>query len=259
MRFLAKAQPSRMVHTEVTEAGLMDPAAIIYSSAIKIDYNTHTLEHLTIQNNVADGLEIMKNDVFANTRLANSVVRNNLGNGVSSRTSYFELYMCTLSNNGKAGFEYNPHYTTYEAQQIRAGIHNPIILNQEMMYVNIVNEGREFVTTPQKFTAEVKMYVMEVQVGSQHRVNMDIIDYSPDTEQENITVYESAADKIQPSTYSWTIEDDLADFPITSAGAVLTITWKVTGMASGRFAFVLRSSKCHNLLVQSNKNVMLQA
>jgi len=63
-------------------------------------------------------LQIMHNDVFANARISNSLIRRNHGNGVSTRGSFFQLYNCTLDSNTAAGFEYNPAYTSYEALQV---------------------------------------------------------------------------------------------------------------------------------------------
>ena len=48
--------PSVMQYTSVSGAGLMDPSLILYSSAIKIDYNVHQLDHLTVEDNLADGV-----------------------------------------------------------------------------------------------------------------------------------------------------------------------------------------------------------
>jgi len=64
------------------------------------------------------GVQVMHNDVYANARITNSVIRRNLGNGVSTRGSFFQLFNCTLAENTAAGFEYNPSYTTYEALQV---------------------------------------------------------------------------------------------------------------------------------------------
>lgn len=50
---------------------------------------------------------------------------NNYGNGISTRTSFFETEFCTISNNYKAGLDYNPHKTVQEGVQIRAGIVQP--------------------------------------------------------------------------------------------------------------------------------------
>jgi len=63
-------------------------------------------------------LQVMHNDVYINAQIRHSVIRRNLGNGVSTRGSFFQLYDCTLADNTAAGFEYNPSYTTYEALQV---------------------------------------------------------------------------------------------------------------------------------------------
>ena len=64
IRFLAKASPSRLVHTTVSQAGLMDPTAFLFSSAIMIDYNVHTLEYLTVSDNMGTGIDILHNDIY---------------------------------------------------------------------------------------------------------------------------------------------------------------------------------------------------
>ena len=69
----------------------------------------------------------MHNDVFAGAQIKNSVVRRNLGNGVSTRGSFFQVFNCTLAENSAAGFEYNPSYTTYEALQVHRYIIYPSV------------------------------------------------------------------------------------------------------------------------------------
>jgi len=118
IRFLASAVPSRLYHVSVSGAGLMDPAAVIYSPAIRVDYNVHTLQHVGVVDNLADGLVVMRNDVYAGARLASSVVARNGGTGVVVRGSFFELHDCRLTGNRLAGFEYNPSYTADEALQV---------------------------------------------------------------------------------------------------------------------------------------------
>ena len=46
------------------------------------------------------------------------------GNGVSIRAPFFEIEFSNLTSNAKTGFIYNPHYTSYEALQLRTGIHD---------------------------------------------------------------------------------------------------------------------------------------
>jgi len=56
IHLLGNAMSSVIRYTTVSGAGLMDPSLTLYSSAIKIDYNIHTLDHITVQDNLADGV-----------------------------------------------------------------------------------------------------------------------------------------------------------------------------------------------------------
>jgi len=85
MRFIASARSSRMSYVSISGAGLMDPSSVLYAPALKVDYHVHSLDHLVISDNSADGLVIMHNDVYSNARLTHSVVRNNTGNGITVR------------------------------------------------------------------------------------------------------------------------------------------------------------------------------
>jgi hypothetical protein len=195
-------------------------------------------------NNVHDGIEIMKNDVYSNAALRHSVIENNQGNGVSTRGSFFELENCTLRHNMKSGFEYNPHYTTYEARQLRVGIHDALVLDapEKQFYLGV--EARKFVVTEAMLISGTRRYILEINVDYQHRVVMDIIDYTPLNARENVTVYDSRRTSINNTgVRQWKIEDDLPDFPVESQDQYITIVWDVRIVSSGRFAFIVRSSK----------------
>ena len=71
----------------------MDPTAIQYVSAIKIDYNVHTMDNLEIRNCMAGGIEILHNDAYANAKLASSRIVNNLGNCLKQNRSRL-LFFC---------------------------------------------------------------------------------------------------------------------------------------------------------------------
>lgn len=245
IRFLARAEPGRLSYVNISGAGLSDPAAVRYSAALRIDYNLHTLEHLTVENNMADGIVIMHNDVFAGARLASSVVRNNAGNGLTVRSSFFEMFDCRLEDNGRAGFEYSPMYTADEAYQIRAGIRDAFVLDHSDT-IRLGVENRRWVVTPRRFEGETTTYDLEVQVDSQYRVVVDMIDWNPLTNVEQVTVYDSQRSAIRDGTLRWKIDEDLVDFPVESQLSFMTIRWTITGIASGRLAFVLRSSTSYS-------------
>ena len=121
VHFAATAVPSKMANAEVENAGLFDASAVTYRPAIKIDYNTHELRHLTVKDNLETGILILHNDVYANAKVIHSDISNNYGNGISTRYPFFSVSFCTLNNNMQSGFDYNPTKTTLESLYLRAG------------------------------------------------------------------------------------------------------------------------------------------
>jgi len=224
----------------------MDPATVAYAPALKIDFNVHTLTNLQITDNMADGMQIMHNDVYANARLANSIVRDNRGNGITVRGSFFELYNCSLSGNAQSGFEYNPSLTTQEALQVRAGVRTFFLFDHNAT-IFLGNENFRWVLTPQKYDPEVSTYELEVQVNSLYKVVVDIVDYNPQTDVEKVTVFDSQRSMIRSTTVNWKVEEDLPDFPVVSQLTYMTIRWTVAGVSTGRLAFVIRSSETNSV------------
>ena len=245
VHFLATARSGLMRYTNVKGAGLLDPSLIWYAPAIKIDYNIHTLEHLTVTHSMSTGIEIIRNDIYINPKIIHSTVSDNLGNGISTRSPFFEVAFCNIFNNFRSGFEYNPHYTTYEAQQLRVGIHDPLVIDDTLAQngYDLVNEGYQFVTTKLMATPTLKTYDVEIRVNSQHRVVVDILDWNPDISQEKAMVFDSSKENIIDGTSHWEIEEDLVEFPVVSAGRRVTIRWEVRGPTSGRTTFLIRSSQ----------------
>ena len=182
IHFLTTARPGRIEHAVITEAGLKDPTALLYSPAIHIDYNVHTLQHLHISNIMSDGILIMHNDAYANAAIRHSTISNNMGHGVSTRGPYFEVEFCDIFENTMAGVEYNPYYSTYEARQMRAGIHNPYVFNDNALEsINLVRENFAFVVT-EEITGPLRRpqsYEIEIEVDANHNIVADIIDYNP--------------------------------------------------------------------------------
>lgn len=132
LHYLATARPSPLRYVSITSAGLMDPTSIDYAPAIKIDYNTHTLEYLQVMHCASSGIEIMHNDVYANARIAHSKIAYNQGNGVSTRGPFFTVEFTDVHDNLHNGIEYNPHYTTFEAYLLRQGINDPLVINDAL-------------------------------------------------------------------------------------------------------------------------------
>ena len=84
-----------------------------------------------------------------------------------------------------------------------------------------------------------------MRVNRDHKVVMDVIDYNPETHVELVTVYDSRQSSIRSGTLHWSIDEDMVDFPVVSQLTYLTVRWRMSGISSGRLAFVLRSSEFH--------------
>ncbi|ESN96923.1 hypothetical protein HELRODRAFT_178722 [Helobdella robusta] len=169
VRFLGSASSSRMSHVVIEGAGLNDPSVPVYVPALKIDYNVHALNHLSIRNNAHDGLQIMKNDAYGGCHLRSSAVSSNQGVGLSVRDSFFEVSNCVIKNNSKEGLEYNPTMTSYEALQVRAGVHKYITLN-ETRSIMLKDHEVIWVMTKRQYTKEIKSFMIEFMVTQHFRV-----------------------------------------------------------------------------------------
>ena len=192
---------------------------------------------------MSDGILIMHNDAYAYAAIRRSVITNNLGNGISTRGPFFEVEFCEVTENSLAGIEYNPYYTTYEGRQIRAGIHNPKVLNNlDDQIIRVENENYLFIITEEMTDPEPRVYEVHIQVQHDHNVVADILDYNPDVTQEKLRVYNSKPDRISTSTFHWEVEEDLVDFPVVSDGVDLTLRWNVISQSSGRLTLAIRSS-----------------
>ncbi|ESN96924.1 hypothetical protein HELRODRAFT_193396, partial [Helobdella robusta] len=72
---------------------------------------------------------------------------------------------------------------------------------------------------------------------------VDLVDYNPDTSEEQVWVYDGRASSINDYTKKWVVDDDIIDFPVVSQMFFMTVRWSLTGVASGRLAFVVRSKQ----------------
>lgn len=104
-----------------------------------------------------------------------------------TRGPFFEVHYSHLANNERTGFEYNPHYSALEVQEMRQGIHNPIILRPNMAPLKISNEGYLFLVTEQETSPILQTYDVEVYVSRYHKVVVDILDYNPDIGEEKVS------------------------------------------------------------------------
>ena len=234
-----------MEHATVEKAGLMDYARRIFVPGIQADYNSHTFKHLLVQGCTSSGLAIMSNDPYNENRVEHSEFRDNLDSGIHTRTPYLEVGFCKFSGQGYAGIQFNPHYTKREAWEIRSWINNPTIIRTDVNppKIQIGNAETVYLITERNDAFQSKTIFLEMEVtGIDYRVSVELLDYNPMVEHENITFHDGRRELIGQVNF-YRIEEDLVDFPLFSRSRTLTMEWRITGQVSGRLAMIVRSRK----------------
>ena len=107
-----------------------------------------------------------------------------------------------------------------------------------------------FLVTKPGMAREDHVYWCELTVSNTFRVTLQLLDYSPATNVEEVVIYDSGRATIQPGvTRHWKIEEDLIDFPVVSVSTKLTIRYHVKGVQSGRLAFAVISGKMSSVVM----------
>ena len=233
---------TKMQHVLITEAGLMDPTTITYSPGLLIEYNYNLIDYIEISNCKATGIEIRRVDPFSTARITHANITNNIGSGIVTRSPYLRVEYSSFTNNLMSGFEYNPFFSADDGRLFRNAIHNPTDLKTVSEIVLKTTELK-FYTSTQDSKDQVWSKEIAIRVPVNEKVVIDVLDYNPDTTQENVTIVDSEPGAITEQTYRWGIEDDLVDFPVVSSSNVVTLRWRVTGKISGRLTFSMRASK----------------
>lgn len=234
---------SRINHLTIEKAGLLDFVEMTYAPGFRIDYNFYSMSHITVKNCVSDGINIKYSNPFSRNLMEHVTIENNLGNGILTRSPFLRLSHLTLTNNKKAGFIYDPMFTEYEALSVRNFINrNRTVPITENSIISLNDREMKFLTCPPSQTEEDKTYWVEVFTKTfTFRVTVQVFDYNPLTSIEKVTFYDSRKSEVHLAK-SWTIEEDLVDFPIITQGQYLTIRYTVRGLRSGRLALAVISS-----------------
>lgn len=237
-------EETRINHLTIERAGLLDFVEMSYTPAFRIDYNFYSMSYITVKDCVSDGINIKYSNPFSRNQIEHVTVDNNLGNGILTRSPYLKLSHMTLRGNGKAGLAYDPMFTEYEALSVRNFIYRnrTVHITQEPQ-VTLNSREMKFLTSPPSETEEEKTYWVEIHSpASTFRITVQVLDYNPLTNIEKVTFYDGSQSNWN-IVKSWSIEEDLVDFPIVSSGQYLTLKYVVRGLRSGRLAFAIISSK----------------
>ncbi|XP_052783699.1 protein bark beetle-like isoform X2 [Mya arenaria] len=237
-----QTEETQIRYVTIEKAGLLDFVEMSYTPGLRIDYNFYKISYLTIRDCVSDGINIKYANPFSKSLIEKVTVENSLGNGILTRSPFLELSHLTLTNNAKAGFVYDPMFTEYEALSVRNFIGRGVTeVLTDLSNIQLSNQEMKFLITTQ--TTEDKTYTIQISTADQYsQVVVQVLDYNPQTDKEKVVFYQSDRNNWASATKSWSIEEDLVDFPLLSKSQYLTIRYTVRGTRSGRLALAIISN-----------------
>ncbi|XP_076442507.1 protein bark beetle-like [Babylonia areolata] len=227
-------------------AGLLDAETMSFTPALRIDYNFYQITAVSITDSLSDGICINYIHPFAEVRLESIQIHNNHGHGVVTRYPRLHISHSNVTRSGKAGFLYDPFFSEYEALSVRTMIHETrrSFINDSGA-LSIGNGDMTFLLCPPGTDDhEDRVYTKEVSTASNtYRIVVQILDFFPVREIEEVTIFDAPKTSIGPSTKRWHVPQDLVDFPIMSTTRTITIQLRVRGIRSGRLAFAVLSQQ----------------
>ncbi|XP_067681580.1 protein bark beetle-like [Haliotis asinina] len=234
-----QACTSQLRHIAIHKAGLLDHATMAHTPALRIDYNYYQMSYITINDALSDAIHIKFNHPHTENKLEYGNITNVNGNGVVLRSSRMTILYTRVTNSDSAGFLFDPFFTEYDSLLVRNSIYaTRRTYITENPQLSIGDRGMIFLLTKPGTATESKTYFCELFVTSTFRITLQVLDYSPLTDIEEVTVYDSSRSQIQQNTHSWKIEKDLIDFPVVSSSQYLTIKLEIKGgVRSGRLSF----------------------
>ena len=250
----SQMDPTQIRHVIIEKAGMLDYEEMAFAPALRIDYNFYKITGLQIRQSVSDGISIKYSNPHTENLIEYSKFDDNLGNGILTRSPFLKVTYSTMDRNTKGGFVYDPFFTEYEALSVRNFIddrHKSYFPDTAVQQYQIgVNSMVFIVSRPGTSAVSTTHTLVLSTADARYRITLQVLDYNPLTNVEQITIYDSDRSGIlNPNTNKWEIEKDLVDFPIISTGSYLTIVQTVNGVKSGRLAFAAHSSKVSMLLI----------
>ncbi|KAK6181325.1 hypothetical protein SNE40_009204 [Patella caerulea] len=238
-----QACQTQIRHVSIQKAGLLDHSTMSYTPALRIDYNYFQISFIEVRDSLSDGIHIKFNHPYSENKLEYANLVNNAGNGLVTRSPRIDVQYSNFTKSGGAGFVYDSFFTEYDALLVRNSIHsiNRIYLTQTPFY-RLGDRSMVYLLCDTGINRQDQEYYTEIETeGSSLRITLQVLDYSPQTDIEEVIVYDSKKADITATTKKWVIEDDLIDFPVVSSSNYLTIKLHVKGIRSGRLAFVVIS------------------
>jgi hypothetical protein len=216
---------------------------MIYSPALQIDYNVHSLSDLVIENGVSYGMTLLHSDPYDIRKIKKITSMNNLKSGILAKGPFMIIENAELSNNKEAGFKYDSKFTEKEAGVLRSlmiGSGSVDIMDYMSKPLVVQDQQTSFVYCSPNSVPENKTYDIQVTTSRGFQISVQILDYNPVEKEEHVIFFEGTVGVTDGSLRNWTIHQDVVDFPMPITNRLI-VRFKMNGLRSGRFAAIFKS------------------
>jgi hypothetical protein len=254
VHFAFSSKKSKLQYAKFENAGQYDYAEAKLTSALKIDYNTHDLSNLTFQYNIYNGIELLFNNPFRQTAVSSLILYNNNFAGLLLKTSFVTIQNLYASNHNYTAVEFNPYFKHEELEYLRVNIqpYRGTDVKRELTRLRndtwfIGTEQMVYLYTDVEYNFGPKNLSIKIETNNDRVLVVDIIDYNPNFEQEQVMFCEKLCKNsvFDASSREWNLSSPSNSifFPINTSFSVLHINYSVQSLKSGRLTFVVYSVK----------------
>ncbi|XP_014664130.1 PREDICTED: uncharacterized protein LOC106806643 [Priapulus caudatus] len=262
LRFSLNAKSSLLSNTVVERAGLFDYMTHKYKAAIQIDMNQHSMDNLIIQNNDQNGITILYNNGFKNPRIENSLISGNEKNGLEIHSQFLRIQDTDVVGHRRgAGIQYNPMLTENEANDFISWLNAEIkylpddAMSTTTLKLPDTNEWY-FKTRPyDKSCGSGKYHTIKVETHAEYLIGVQLLHRGNNETNEILTFHDTL--EILPYTMSWSVHDDMVQFPLITPSFSLRIDYYCTFDSPGEIVFKLTSVRGSDFFPKPNNYLNL--
>ena len=226
------ARRSAIEYAEISSAGQLDYSTHKFKPALQIDMNNHEIKNVRIDNNMASGIGITWNNIFAQKRnpsIQMCTVEGNNKHGIETRAQGVELSKNTIQNNEGAGIFYNPVLSRNEHLEMRQWTPTELSVSippadRRPMTVFLEPDQAKFLILG---TTEPNVeFDFEIKCRDSMSIGILVISPFQIESTENVTFSKGRKGSIREWHETWDLKRNLTSFPLREAGYVVTARYE---------------------------------
>ena len=258
VRFGLHALPSRLSYASFEHAGQYDHVEARLAAALHFDLLQHELSNLTFAHNRHTSLEIMFNQPFRRSTLRSVHFVENAAAGLLTHTSFVGVEsMYARGHARRAALEYEPLMEASELASVRLYASQPRRGSDVRRELTRLPDNQWFIGAEQmvmlytdvEYAFGPQQLNIQIKTDNNRVLVVDLIDYNPsEAGGEQLAFCEKFCQNsfADPVARQWNLTGAPGNsiyFPLNTSYSVLHISYNVTGLKSGRLAFVVYSTR----------------